>query len=58
LLGSPLDTKPVGGFEPHYFRRLSLQIGAAYVILVLGAFAAVGSQTTPEGCAFNSITCG
>jgi Cellulose binding domain len=42
LLDSSLDTKPVGGFEPHYFRRLSLQIGAAYVILVLGAFAAVG----------------
>jgi hypothetical protein len=42
LLGSPLDTKPVGGLEPHYLRRLSLQIGAAYVILVLGGFAAVG----------------
>jgi len=42
LLGSPQDTKPVGGHRPHYFRRLSLQIGVAYVLLVLGGFAAVG----------------
>jgi len=42
LLGSPRDTKPVGGLKPHYLRRLSLQIGAAYVILVLGGLAAVG----------------
>ncbi len=42
LLASPGDPEPVGGFAPHYFRRLSLQIGAAYVILALGAFAAVG----------------
>jgi mannan endo-1,4-beta-mannosidase len=28
--------------EPHYFRRLSLQIGAAWVILMIGAFTAVG----------------
>jgi len=34
--------KPTGGFAPHYFRRLALQIGAAYVILAGGAFAAVG----------------
>lgn len=42
MLGSPRDTKPVGGLKPHYLRRLSLQIGAAYVLLVLGGFAAVG----------------
>jgi len=42
LLGSPPDTKPVGGLKPHYLRRLSLQLGAAYVLLVLGGFAAVG----------------
>jgi endo-1,4-beta-xylanase len=34
--------KPTGGFAPHYFRRLAFQIGAAYVILASGAFAAVG----------------
>ena len=34
--------KPTGGFAPHYFRRLAVQIGAAYVILAGGAFAAVG----------------
>ena len=42
LLGSPQDTKPVGGLQPYYFRRLSLKIGAAYVFLVLSGFAAVG----------------
>jgi hypothetical protein len=42
LLGSPQDTKPVGGLQPRYFRRLTLQIGTAYVLLVLGGFAAVG----------------
>lgn len=54
LLGSPRDTVPVGGLKPHYLRRLSLQIGVAYVLLVLGGFAAVGfglrsseSRSTP-----------
>jgi Cellulose binding domain len=42
LLDSPGDLKPIGGFAPHYFRRLGLQIGAAYVVLALGAFGAVG----------------
>jgi hypothetical protein len=42
LLDSREDAKPTGGFAPHYFRRLALQIGAAYVILASGAFAAVG----------------
>jgi len=42
LLDSRGDVKPTGGFAPHYFRRLAVQIGAAYVILASGAFAAVG----------------
>ena len=42
LLDSRADVKPTGGFAPHYFRRLAVQIGAAYVILAGGAFAAVG----------------
>jgi hypothetical protein len=42
LLDSRVDVKPTGGFAPHYFRRLAWQIGAAYVILASGAFAAVG----------------
>jgi hypothetical protein len=42
LLDSRGDAKPTGGFAPHYFRRLAWQIGAAYVILASGAFAAVG----------------
>jgi Cellulose binding domain len=42
LLDSRGDVKPTGGFAPHYFRRLAVQIGAAYVILAGGAFAAVG----------------
>lgn len=42
LLHSPRDVKPVGGFAPNYFRRLVVQIGAAYVILMIGAFTAVG----------------
>jgi hypothetical protein len=42
LLASREDEKPTGGFAPHYFRRLAVQIGAAYVILAGGAFAAVG----------------
>ena len=32
----------MGGFAPNYFRRLGLQIGAAYVVLAVGSFAAVG----------------
>jgi hypothetical protein len=49
LLGSPRDTKPVGGLQPHYLRRLSLQVGAAYVLLVLGGFAAVGFGLRASG---------
>jgi hypothetical protein len=33
------------GFQPHYLRRLSLQIGAAYVFLVLGGFGLRSSES-------------